>query len=296
MRKNKKEKIAAVVVTYNRKELLQECLNSLLKQTKLPDSIIIMDNNSTDGTEEMLKKEYLKNPIFDYVNLKENLGGAGGFHYGIKRAYEKGFDWFWCMDDDGFTDKDQLKKLYLNTKKSKLKISGPLVLVKEDHSKLAFSFASCKTESDAKKIAKNGIIFNQLNPFNGTLISKNVLHKIGNIKKEMFIWGDEVEYLLRAKKNNLRIGIAISAKHYHPISKTKKERFFFKKLSVRIKSKEMNHIFFRNLGYINKNYFSNMYNILFIMKYLLYFVSVKNFRGAGNFLKYYFMGYLNRYN
>jgi len=96
-----KETVAAVVVTYNRKHLLKECLDALLAQTRPIDAIIVMDNASTDGTPEFLEAQgYLTNPIIDYVRLSENTGGAGGFHYGVKRGYEQGFDWLWLMDDD----------------------------------------------------------------------------------------------------------------------------------------------------------------------------------------------------
>ena len=106
---NKKEKTATVVVTFNRKNLLKECLDSLLNLSEKPDSIIIVDNNSSDGTEEMLKENYLENKIFDYLRLRENSGGAGGFYYGMKRAYEKNFDWLWLMDDDVVAEKNALE-------------------------------------------------------------------------------------------------------------------------------------------------------------------------------------------
>ena len=91
-KQNKKEKIAAVVVTYNRKELLKECLDALLRQTYSVDSIILIDNASNDGTPEFLKENgYLDNPKIDYVRLPENTGSAGGFYDGVKRGYKKGF-------------------------------------------------------------------------------------------------------------------------------------------------------------------------------------------------------------
>jgi len=109
---NKKEKIAAVVVTYNRKELLKECLDALLAQTYPVDSIILIDNASIDGTPEFLKEQgYLKNPKIDYVRLPENTGGAGGFHEGVKRGYKKGYDWLWLMDDDAIAQKNTLEEL-----------------------------------------------------------------------------------------------------------------------------------------------------------------------------------------
>jgi len=109
---SQKEKIAAVVVTYNRKDLLKECLDALLNQTRPLDSIILIDNASTDGTPEFLKeKGYLDNPKIDYVRLPENTGGAGGFHEGVKRGYEKGYDWLWLMDDDALPEKSSLNNL-----------------------------------------------------------------------------------------------------------------------------------------------------------------------------------------
>lgn len=50
------EKVCAVIVTYNRKELLRECLKAVLGQTRPPDHILVVDNASTDGTLEMLRE------------------------------------------------------------------------------------------------------------------------------------------------------------------------------------------------------------------------------------------------
>src|SRR4028119_143552 len=95
------ETVAAVVVTYNRKQLLLECIDALLSQTRSLDKIILIDNACTDGTPEILReKGYLDNAYIDYMRLPENIGGAGGFHEGIKRGYEVGYDWLWLMDDD----------------------------------------------------------------------------------------------------------------------------------------------------------------------------------------------------
>ncbi len=120
-----RETIAAVVVTYNRKELLGACLESLLKQTFPLDAIYIIDNCSTDGTYNALlaadritavatsgsaTSESVKTvPLptrperrvdIRYVRLPENTGGAGGFHEGVRRGVEAGFHWLWLMDDD----------------------------------------------------------------------------------------------------------------------------------------------------------------------------------------------------
>ncbi|MCG4650613.1 glycosyltransferase, partial [Bifidobacterium longum] len=72
------EKIACVVVTYNRKKLLRENLLALLKQTYSRFDILVIDNHSTDGTYKYIK-DLLENERIIYINTGKNLGGAGGF-------------------------------------------------------------------------------------------------------------------------------------------------------------------------------------------------------------------------
>ena len=89
------EKITAVVVTYCRLELVKKTISALRNQLYKLDSIIVVDNNSTDGTSEWLDSQN------DLVVIhQENIGGSGGFYRGIKEAYDRGADWIWCMDDD----------------------------------------------------------------------------------------------------------------------------------------------------------------------------------------------------
>jgi len=70
------ENICAVIVTYNRKELLRECLKAVLAQTRPPEHVLVVDNASTDGTPEMLQEEF---PQVEVLCLPENQGSAGGF-------------------------------------------------------------------------------------------------------------------------------------------------------------------------------------------------------------------------
>lgn len=91
-------KVAAVVVTYNRKELLCQCLNALHNQDTADLDILVFDNASTDGTEECVRSMSL--PRVYYYNTGKNLGGAGGFAYGIRKAVQAGYAYLWIMDDD----------------------------------------------------------------------------------------------------------------------------------------------------------------------------------------------------
>ena len=101
---------AAVVVTWNRKELLKQSIERLLNQSGAECDILIVDNDSTDGTVEMLEAEF-DSPRIRYYNTGANLGGAGGFHIGIYWAVSDGYENVWIMDDDCLPSDTALKEL-----------------------------------------------------------------------------------------------------------------------------------------------------------------------------------------
>ena len=104
------KKIAAVIVTFNRKELLFQCIDCLENQTVGKPDILVIDNASTDGTGEDLV-QLVRSGRINYFNTGENLGGAGGFSFGIERAAELGYEYIWLMDDDTMAHPDTLEKL-----------------------------------------------------------------------------------------------------------------------------------------------------------------------------------------
>src|SRR3954447_9091811 len=118
------ERVCAIVVTYNRVELLRECLTALERQSRPVDRILVIDNDSGDGTPDIVRTEH---PVAELVELGENRGGAGGFHEGTRRAYDEGFDWLWLMDDDTIPTETALAELLA----APVKLDGlarPLVL------------------------------------------------------------------------------------------------------------------------------------------------------------------------
>src|SRR5690348_13086589 len=90
-------RVCAVVVTRDRRELLRRCLAALGGESRPPDGVLVVDNDSSDGTAQMVLTDF---PDVELLALKTNVGGAGGFARGMSQAHEQGYDWLWLMDDD----------------------------------------------------------------------------------------------------------------------------------------------------------------------------------------------------
>jgi rhamnopyranosyl-N-acetylglucosaminyl-diphospho-decaprenol beta-1,3/1,4-galactofuranosyltransferase len=107
------DRVVALVVTYNRKELLVECLRALLNQWHRLQKILVIDNASTDGTAELLAETgLLAERLILYHRLPQNVGGAGGFETGMRLAFnEFEWDWIWLMDDDSICTRNALTEL-----------------------------------------------------------------------------------------------------------------------------------------------------------------------------------------
>lgn len=190
-------KVAAVVVTYNRKELLKECIEALKASTCSVD-IIIVDNNSTDGTKEYISDLIGGNVI--YKRLKKNLGGAGGFSAGMKYAVKKGYEYVWIMDDDTIVKKDTLEVLL----KAKDEISDDFGFISSsvkwiDGSDCKMNMQTYKNVIDdfEKDNIGKGLYPVKAATFVSLLFSSDAIKQIGLPLKEYFIWGDDKEYTLR---------------------------------------------------------------------------------------------------
>ena len=224
--------VAAVIVTFNRKELLARCLEAVLAQTQSAQCVFVIDNASTDGTSEFLEsKGLLRDPV-EYVRLGSNTGSAGGFHEGMKRAYEAGYSWLWLMDDDGYPAIDCLERLA--SCETTLDVIGPAVVRPDDASRLTWRPRKVHRNGRFKTLRTMGDGYQQLideSPgggytgfaalFNGVLINRRVPAAIGYVLADLFIWGDENEYMWRCKAAGFRLGICVSALHFHATSRPK---------------------------------------------------------------------------
>lgn len=196
-------KVCAVVVTFNRRTLLEGTLRCLAEQTFPIDEILVVNNASTDGTKEFLGN--LRKPAVTVIHMTKNLGGAGGFSAGIEAAFRKGSDLIWVMDDDVLPRADALEKLTQSLTGLREKGNSPNFLI-------CNVFNSDGEPVNAPvvdlRIQKNGnlrlttFLSDRLLPvvsasFVGTLITREAVARYGLPIAEMFIWGDDTEYTFR---------------------------------------------------------------------------------------------------
>ncbi len=191
-------KIAAIVVTYNRKDLIIECIDHLLDQTYGAFDILIIDNHSTDHTKDAIE-HYLENPRIIYKDTGSNLGGAGGFQYGIKEAYNLKYEFVWLMDDDSLPKPQALYKLV----DAYEELDNPGFL----SSKVLWTDGElCKINIQRSSLTKNITEFNEkyisaaIASFVSLYISMDVIKDVGLPIKEFFIWTDDWEYTRRISR------------------------------------------------------------------------------------------------
>lgn len=218
---DKKNNTVAIVVTHNRKDLLLECIESLLKQT-VSCSVIIIDNASDDGTDDIFRNMEIfgdERENIIYHRLEDNRGGAGGFNFGLEYAMSGKWDWFWLMDDDGKPEPDALENLLLhsinhktvygsvavNPEKGGKQLSWPIETRAVNNSRFIYDYESLSTLNDVKSM-----------PFLGFFINRSLVEDIGFPDPGYFIYCDDMDYCERAKKKGARIILVKSSVIKHP--------------------------------------------------------------------------------
>lgn len=239
--------ICAIIVTKDRKNLLIDCLNGVLSQTLKVDSIILIDNNSNDDTRDFLTlNKILTNKSYGIINevkiiykkLEKNLGSAGGYYEGLKLALESDCNWFWLLDDDVEPIPNALENIV-----KYISISDLINVSKTDIIGKRISWQGYIDEASGFIIQyedefyknKDWCVVNYA-CFEGMLISRKLIDKIGLPKKEFFFVGDDIYYGYLASKYTNVIYI--------------KDICLIKKIQSNIQTDLKLYLYFRNvIGY-----------------------------------------------
>lgn len=206
---------AAIVVSFNRRDLLRECLSSLCGQTRPLDEIIVVDNGSTDGAPDMVVAEF---PQVTLYRSEKNLGGAGGFAWGVELAIQRGHATAWLMDDDGNPELDALEQL--------------LDAAEPDLDRIAFAASLVTAGRDTPNVRNppefshdvekhfwawhRHMIAIETATFVGVLVNLDVARRTHLPISDFFIWGDDLEYTRRL--GQLGYGVVVPESQInHPV-------------------------------------------------------------------------------
>lgn len=281
------QNVTAIIVTYNRKKDLLRCINAVLNQTKQVQSLIIVDNASTDNTVDFLydvkiintkkikanelQKVGWSDKINIYIYHKDtNTGGAGGFSSGMEQALQyTEFDYLWMMDDDGYPSLNCLELLIREENHNDYIMPASIDI--NQHQNLSWPVRKRngkKTISYDELYSSWGEFLAYVTPFNGVLLSRKCVKDVGFVNSNLFIWGDEYEHYYRCLNNGYKPVTYLKAIFYHPAQKLPQVPILFGLLKVPYVDSQLRMICLaRNYTYIYLHY-NQIYKIP--LKFLMY--------------------------
>lgn len=225
--------MCAVVVTYNRAAMLERCLAALAAQTRPVDTVLVVDNASTDGTAELVSGRF---PHAELVRLPQNVGGAGGFHHGLREAHARGFTWAWLMDDDTFAEPGALEALL----DGGARVSGraPLVLASQVRWKdgtlhpMNLPVPRWRAPEEIAAGIADGLVALRNATFVSVLVRCEAVDRFGLPLAHYFIWTDDVEYTSRVLRDERGFLVPESVVHHwtatpHTAASAMGDRFYY---------------------------------------------------------------------
>jgi dTDP-4-dehydrorhamnose reductase len=217
--------VCAVILAYNRKELLGRCLAAIAAQTRPCDRIIVLDNASTDGTPAMLEAEWLGR--VEVHVLERNIGAAGGFNLMMRLGYQTGADYVWVMDDDVLPEPDALEQLLraadllaerqIRPAFLSSVVRGPggetMNVPEVDRRRNALAY------EDWPALLEHGMVPVIRAALVSDLVPRETLERHGLPIADMYIWGEDTEFTLRVTKDGPGFIVGASgAQHLRRIS------------------------------------------------------------------------------
>ncbi|MDE4436973.1 glycosyltransferase family 2 protein [Lactiplantibacillus plantarum] len=213
-------KIACVIVTYNRKQLLEEALNSVLIQTESPEYVFVIDNASTDGTEKYINDKFnFDNRQWHYVRCSQNLGGSAGFAQGMRLALQTDCSWISISDDDAIFEPGYFEKLiaYQQDHPNRQILTGSVYIedgrLQADQRNRFTNWSTFQAQAVPEREYRGNFEFDQYT-FCGVFMSVAVIKQVGVADAGYFIWWDDCEYAVRTAKLSRPVNVS-AAKLIH---------------------------------------------------------------------------------
>jgi len=261
-------KISILIVTYNSQDYILECLKSVYqsKNEGFILEVIISDNASNDDTVKLIEKNYPKAKI---ITNKTNTGFSGGINVAIKYGLESDSDYFFILNPDTHIKKDTILNLFKN--KEKADILSPKIYF-TDNPKIIW-YAGGKIDWDNCYGTHIGVDeedrgqYDQIKEIEystgcGELISRRVFEKTGLMNEKYFLYLEDLDFSLRARKNGFNIKFIPESSMFHHNAKSSsvgspiqdyyitRNRMYFAAIYAPIRTKIA--VFRQSLGFLVK--------------------------------------------
>lgn len=221
-----KYKLAIIILNFNTRKLLDDCLDSIYSN-KLPRDccICVVDNNSSDGSSEMIKSKYKQ---VELIESPENGGFSKGNNIGLKKIEA---DWYLLLNSDTLVVGSAVGQInnYLDSTKFDIftcKVLNPDKTIQPNTGDLPFGISLISWLSGARGLAKGKSFHHDVSFYSGEkevgwvsgtamIIKDSVLKKIGGLDENIFMYGEDVEFCIRARKAGFNVGWADVASIVH---------------------------------------------------------------------------------
>lgn len=237
-------RVSVIIVNFNGLEYTKRCLESLRKVRYPNFEIVVVDNGSKELESEIIEELFPK--MTKTIRLKKNTGFAGGNNVGVGYAFKEGADYFFLLNNDTVVSPDALKELVeFADKDPKIGIVGPKVLTL--HKSKPINLVQSVGARINLYLGETPLIGGQVDqeqfekPFPvdyvsgcAMLIKRNVIEEIGLFDPRYFMYVEEVDYCLRAKKRGFQIWSVPKARIWHKgeASSTDIQRLFYRVSSL----------------------------------------------------------------
>lgn len=197
-----------MVVSHDRRALLEACLTAVQGQSRVPDAVVVVDNASADGSPETVRVRF---PWVDLVALPRNTGGAGGFATGLARALEAhDAELVWLMDDDTMPAPDALAELLAcragHPGRPALVASRVLWSDGRDHPMNTPRRRPWASAAEIRAAAAVDAVPVRSASFVSVLVDARAVRRTGLPLAGYFLWNDDFEFTTRLLRQ--RVGLA----------------------------------------------------------------------------------------
>lgn len=267
-------RIYTIILSWNNYEDIKSCIDSIKNSKILPEKIVIVDNNSTDGSIEIICKDYANENMIHIIRNQENYGFAKGVNIGINYALEEDAEYIFLLNDDAILAPDCFNELLSAINfSSDIGLSTPRIFYANSHriwqGASYFSFLKAGVIS----VEKNKLIQDCSSEQRivscatgcALLIRREVIESIGLFDSNFFFYFEDLDFTLRAKDAAFKITYVPSAKVYHKLEDISKDR---------TSAFVMYNLAKNNLIFIYKN-FSILY---FIYAFILHMIAYTPYR------------------